>query len=148
MQSTGSHNPPPEHRKYNFKFCSQDSAEIPVKRLLRDSFSCIGGIDANYTKENELHRTDCGGLTCMAHPAGKKLRTTPLQLRTLHKSQQSYGRAFHLHMRKRAKQNDLDPDLLCSRTVSFPLSYSLLGGALFVWLLKIVLSKQGYPRIF
>lgn len=29
LQSTGSHNPHPEYRKYNFKFCSQESAEIP-----------------------------------------------------------------------------------------------------------------------
>lgn len=29
LKSTGSHNPHPEHRKCNFKFCSQESAEIP-----------------------------------------------------------------------------------------------------------------------
>lgn len=91
-----------------------------VKWLLRDSFSCIGGIDANYTKENELHRTDYGGLTWMAHPAGKELRNSStatenslieptVLLQNIQFTQEENSKAEHLRPRFPLFQNSVPP---------------------------------------
>lgn len=118
LQSTGRHNPHPEHRKYNFKFCSHDSTEIPELGGCSGtaSFALVELIPITQRKMNCTEQT-VGGRHVWLILLEKNWGTAPLKLRTLHKSQQCYGRAFNLHMRKTGKQNYLNPDFLCSRTV-------------------------------
>lgn len=101
-----------------------------------------------YTKESELHRTDCGELTCKAHPAGKELRNSSTTTENTPQEPRVLWQSIQFTQEENSKAECLDPNFPCFRAVSLPLGYSLLGGALFAWLWKTLLSKQGYPRIF
>lgn len=118
LQSTGSHNPHPEHRKYNFKFCSQDSAEIPEVGGCSGTAS-LALVELKPITQRKINCTEqtVGGWHVWPILLERNWGTAPLPPRTLHKSQQCYGRAFNLHTRKTAKLNVLDPDFLFQNCV-------------------------------
>lgn len=77
LRHTGSHNPHPEHRKYNFKFCSQESVEIPELGGCSGmaSLALVELKPITQRKRNCTEQT-VGGWHGMAHPAGRELRNS------------------------------------------------------------------------